>query len=128
MDNHPEEYDLLDLTPIHNVEWDKSTETGLIVLKKPKFKNEILRKYLLPKLKNPFYNVKLDKIGCFVWQKIDGKNKISDIAKSLEEEFGESIHPVNQRLAKFIHSLHKNNFIILLHADSSNSQFLIPNS
>jgi hypothetical protein len=113
MDDPHVENNLLDLTPVHHVEWEISTETGLIVLKKPKFKNEILRKYLLPKLKNPFYTIKLDKIGSFVWHKIDGKNKISDIAKGLEKEFGESIHPVNQRLAKFIYLLNSNSFIVL---------------
>lgn len=113
MNSPAREYDLLELIPLHNIKWEENSTTGLVELMKPKFNNAILKKYLLPKLQNRFYVVKLDKIGSFVWKKINGENKIRDIAQALEEEFGESIQPVTSRLSKFIYSLNRNQFIKL---------------
>lgn len=91
--------------------WEINPETKLVVIKKPKFKNAYLKKYILPKLKNPNYTVKLDKIGSFVWQLIDGKLSFGDIAVKMSEEFGELIEPVNNRLGQFINSLRRYEFI-----------------
>ena len=113
MDSPVREYQLLDLIPVHNIEWEENTISGLVELKKPKFENAFLKKIILPRLKNPYYKVKLDKIGSFVWKQINGKNKISEIAQALEKQFGESVQPVTPRLSKFIFSLSKNKFIQL---------------
>ena len=80
------------------MDWEINAETNLVVIKKPKFKNSYLKKYLLPKLKNPNFSVNLDKIGSFVWQHIDGKSSFGDIAIKMSAEFGELIEPVNDRL------------------------------
>jgi len=103
--------DFLHQIPIRNIEWEINPETDFVVLKKPKFQHPWLKKYLLPKLKNQYYRIKLDKIGTFVWQKIDGKHNVDYIAKALESHFGDEVRPVNERLAKFIFSLHRSQFI-----------------
>jgi hypothetical protein len=99
------------LIPERSMNWEINPETNLVVIKKPKFKNPYLKKYLLPKLKNPNYAVKLDKIGSFVWRHIDGKSSFGDIAIKMFEEFGELIEPVNDRLGQFINSLRRYEFI-----------------
>jgi hypothetical protein len=99
------------LIPERSMNWEINPETKLVVIKKPKFKNAYLKKYILPKLKNPNYTVKLDKIGSFVWQLIDGKLSFGDIAVKMSEEFGELIEPVNNRLGQFINSLRRYEFI-----------------
>jgi hypothetical protein len=102
---------LLSLIPNHNIEWEINKENNLIVIKKPKFLNPFLKKHLVPLMKRPDYFVKLDKIGSFFWQNIDGKMTIEEIADKMKKEFGQSIEPVYDRLGQFVNSLLKHHFI-----------------
>jgi hypothetical protein len=103
--------DWTQLIPERKMTWEINPDTKFVVIKKPKFKNIFLKKYLLPKLNRPDYSVKLDKIGSFVWQHIDGKLSFGEIAIMMTKEFGESIEPVNDRLGQFINSLRRYEFI-----------------
>jgi len=102
---------LLELIPVKNIKWEKK-EDGLIVLLKPKFKHPFFKKHILPRLKYPFYKVKLDDVGSFVWEWCDGKKTVKEIAQGLKEEFGEKVEPLYNRLALFLQNLEKNHFII----------------
>ena len=100
------------LIPVRNLSWEINKETKLVELKKPKFKNKWLKKYLLPYLKNPEYRVKLDNIGSFVWNNIDGTQSCHQISEKLKKEFGASVEPVEERLGNFFQSLTRYNFIL----------------
>jgi len=102
---------LFDLVPQRNIKWEKK-EDGLIVLLKEKFQNPLLKKYLLSRLKNPYFRVKLDKIGSFVWEQCDGKNNIKEIADLLHDKFGEDIEPVYERISLFFQNLENSRFIV----------------
>ena len=102
---------LLELIPVRNIEWERSGE-GLIVLLKPKLKNPFFARHLLPRLKNPYYKVKLDSVGSFIWQQCDGSLTVRRLADNLKDKFGEDIEPVYDRLSLFLQSLEKNCFII----------------
>jgi hypothetical protein len=112
-----ENFDWTALIPERKIAWEIDTETKFVIIKKTKFKNPVLRKYLLPKLKNPNYSIKLDKIGSYIWQNINGKNTFSDIAENMRKEFGESVEPVDDRLGQFINSLRRYEFIKFLNID-----------
>ena len=101
---------LLDLIPVRNIEWEK-IEEGLVALLKPKFKHPFLKKHILTRLKNPFYRIKLDSVGSFVWELCDGNLTVKEIAESLKDEFGDKVEPLYDRLALFLQSLEKNHFI-----------------
>jgi hypothetical protein len=101
---------LLDLIPVRNVKWEKK-ESGLIVLLKPKFKLAFLKKHVLPRLKNPYFKIKLDPVGSFIWEHCDGRVQVGELAKNLQDKFGEDVEPVYDRLALFLHSLEKNHLI-----------------
>lgn len=100
------------LVPERIIDWEINPETNFVIIKKPKFKNSILKKYLLPRLKNPNFTVNLDKVGSFVWLTIDGKLNFGEIAEKMKNEFGESVEPVDDRLGQFINSLRKYDFIL----------------
>jgi len=104
------EVNLLDLIPERIVRSEQSDD-GLITIFKPKFKNKLLAKYLLPKLKSPNFKVKLDQFGSFVWNQCDGKNTVAQIGNLLKERFQDNIEPVYDRLAVFIQSLARYRFI-----------------
>jgi hypothetical protein len=104
------EVNLLELIPIRNIEWEKSVE-GTVILLKPKFQHPFLMARVLPKLKRPYYQVKLDEVGSFFWESCDGKKTIRDIAEEMKNHFGEKIEPTYERLSLFLQSLEKNKFI-----------------
>ena len=112
------------LIPERKMDCEIDPDTNLVIIKKPKFKNPLLKKYLIPRLKRPDFSVKLDKVGSFVWHTIDGKLSFGEIALKMSKEFGESIEPVNDRLGQFINSLRQYSFIdfVNLEAVSSDSQ------
>ena len=101
---------LLDLIPVRKIEWEKNEE-GLVSLLKPKFKHPFLKKHILPRLKNPYYRIKLDSLGSFVWGLCDGNLPVKKIAENLKDEFGEKIEPLYDRLALFLQSLERNRLI-----------------
>jgi len=101
---------LFDLIPERNANYEESGD-GLIIILKPKFKNKIFVKYLLPRLKSPNFKVKLDQFGSFVWNQCNGKNTVEQIGNLLKENFQGDIEPVYDRLAVFIQSLARYRFI-----------------
>ena len=101
---------LLDLVPEQKLNFEESGN-GLVTLLKPKFKNKFLVKYLRPRIKKPNYKVKLDQFGSFVWKKCNGKNTVAQIGDLLKQEFKDDIDPVYDRLAFFIQSLARHQFI-----------------
>ncbi|MFB0566584.1 MAG: PqqD family protein [Candidatus Aminicenantaceae bacterium] len=100
---------LLKLTPVRNIDWKE--ENGLIILLKPKFKHSLFQKYILPKMRNPYFKVKLDSVGSFIWKHCDGNLTVKELAKGLKDEFGDKLEPLYDRLALFLQNLEKNRFI-----------------
>ncbi len=107
---------LLDLIPVRNIKWEKK-EDGLVVLLKPKFELALLRKYVLPRMKKPYFKIKLDHVGSFIWEHCDGCIQVKELAKSLEDKFGKEVEPLYDRLTLFLQSLEKNRLIIYKTAD-----------
>ena len=100
---------LLDLTPFRKID-HKLEEDGMATLLYPKFKNKNVSKYMLGN-KTPYIHMKLDEIGTASWLLIDGKKKVSQIANELSEKLGDKIHPVHDRLGKFLSQLYNNKYI-----------------
>ena len=101
---------LLELIPDQNILSEK-TDDGLYVLLKPKYRHPWLVKYMLPRLKNPHYKIKLDDIGSYTWSLCDGRNTIKEISEKLKKEFGNKVEPLYERLGIFFQNLEKNKFI-----------------
>ncbi len=101
---------LLDLIPVRNINWKKE-EDELIVLLQPKFKNPFLAKHLLPRLKNPYYKIRLDDVGSFLWERCDGILTVKELANCMKDRFGDKIEPLYDRIALFLQSLERNHLI-----------------
>jgi len=100
---------LLKLIPVRSTDWKEENE--LVVLLKPKFKHPFLKKFFLPRMKNPFFNIKLDSVGSYTWKLCIGSSTVEEIAKSMKHKFGDDVEPLYERLAQFLQNLEKNNFI-----------------
>ena len=98
------------MVPVRNVKWETSEE-GHVVLLRPKYRNGILARILLPRMKNPYFKIKLDEIGTAVWLLCDGESCVADIAENLKEEFGDKIEPCVGRLELFLAHLEGSGYL-----------------
>jgi hypothetical protein len=100
----------LELKPLRLVQWEVSKQ-GRAVLTAPKFSSRILVKWLVPLLSKPFFRVRLDEYGSFVWLRCDGQTTVEMIADQAYAEFGESVQPLYERLISFLHKLEREDFV-----------------
>jgi hypothetical protein len=100
---------LLDLVPGKRLRWEMDGDT--VVLLYPKFRNRLLVKFLMPRMKRPFWKIKLDEIGSWTWQHADGKATVKQIGEGLREHFGDKVEPVYDRLGLFFRKLESDKFI-----------------
>lgn len=89
----------------------KEGPDGRTLLLVPRFRKGFFAKWLQPRLKKPYINVKLDEIGSFVWNRIDGVNTVEQIALAMQSELGKKAEPVKKRLDFFLINLYKNKFV-----------------
>ena len=104
------EVNLLELIPDQNIQSEK-TDDGFYVLLKPKYSHPWFVKNVLPRLKNPYFKIKLDDIGSFIWTLCDGQKTVEEIGRKMKEKFGDRVEPLYERLGTYFQNLEKNKFI-----------------
>jgi hypothetical protein len=112
---------LLELTPVQRVPWETG-EGGTVVVLVPKFRNEILVRWLVPHLKYPVVRVKLDALGSFVWKLCDGKTTVGEMADRMTVEFGDTAASAQERIRKFLLTLEKSDLVNLNDSATSAQQ------
>jgi hypothetical protein len=100
------------LIPVQLINSEKNEE-NLVTLLFPRFKSEFLKRLFIGKNKSPYIKISLDKFGSAFWSHCDGIQDVHTIGVKLENEFGDSIAPVYERLRVFILQLRKNGFMDL---------------
>lgn len=92
-----------------DIEWKTDSDGKVTLLIENKgLMNRIMQAvFLKPKISY----IHLDKLGNFIWPKIDGKLTITDIGKLVDKEFGEDAHPLYERLARYFQILESYHFI-----------------
>ena len=103
---------ILTMKPRRMVTWERN-EQGLVTLLVPRLTNRKLVKHLLPRLQERNFKIKLDEFGSCVWQQIDDRTTVMQIAGNLKERFGERVEPVYERLGLFVNLLARRKFIVL---------------
>ena len=94
---------------INKTDWHEDTDGVIIKVKSEGFFYKTFRFFT----KQPEYTYfHLDKVGSFIWTKIDGKRKISDFAPFLTERFSKEINPVYPRLANYFEILRNSGFVV----------------
>ncbi len=77
-----------------------------IVLLIPRAKNPILKFFVSFLNSKPYFRLKLDEVGSFVWQQIDGHRTIDAICRALEQEFNNRVDPADERTVEFFKRLY----------------------
>lgn len=79
-------------------------EDGLVEVLVPRFDGAILGRFLMPRLKKPFFSIRLDKFGSFVWLRIDGVTTVGKIYELFDAQNpGEEMS--RERVALFVRAL-----------------------
>ncbi|MFC2088332.1 PqqD family protein [Calditrichota bacterium] len=111
MKRNSKNQNFLNFIPLTSFNWYVSEETKKVIIQRPKFDNPLLKKYIVPFFKKPFFEVKLDEFGSFVWQKIDGQKTIYEIANELKNQYGQKVDPVYDRVSRFIKHLRQQRMV-----------------
>jgi hypothetical protein len=119
--NRRHSINLLELTPEQRVGWE-TAENGNVVVLVPKFQNELLVKWLMPRLKYPHVRIKLDKLGSFVWKQCDGRTTVAEMAERLRSEFADSASSAEERIRTFLLTLEKSDLLNLNAHDTEKKQ------
>lgn len=93
------------MVPKWNHNWESVHDQAVILA--PKFGDHFIGRWLLARMKKPYFRLKLDEVGTFVWRRCDGCHTIEDIGEALSEKFGETAKPVYERLGLFFNSLER---------------------
>ncbi len=110
---HKPQKNFLDMVPVRNVK-EFAREGEKITLFVPKFKNQWMRKWLIPRNRSQHFRIHLDDMGSKVWDLINGERntqEICDLLGSSMTERSDQDNPVEIRVTRFLGELFQNRFI-----------------
>ncbi len=61
--------------------------------------------------RDPYYRIRLDDFGTFVWKACDGDTPLNVIAQQMQKQFGRDIEPADERLGRFIQTMLRSRLI-----------------
>ncbi len=96
---------LLDVVPRRVVAYERADD-GTVVLLEPKFPTGLLGRFLQPRLSRPFFRIDLDEIGSQVWDALDGRRTVRQVAELLDEQHGADFDPDRSRLVLYLRTMH----------------------
>ena len=94
------------LAPLRFATWEE--EGGRVVVVRPRPSTRGFRG-LLDRFfhKMSASRIRLDEVGSSAWLLLDGERTVAEVAALLREEFGEKVHPAEERLGHLIWMLRK---------------------
>ena len=101
---------LFDLVPVISEHITTGKEGELSVITFPRFMSKFMQKYFVPKNKSATIHIRLDENGTAVWDLIDGKRTIREIAELLAEYFRNEEN-YEYRIAAYFTQLYKQGFV-----------------
>lgn len=113
MRKNKKEKNLLDMIPVisPSLDWERD-EKGQVTVHIPRkgFFHWIAVKFFK---KPALCHISLEKYGNFIWERMDGKRSLYQIAGEVKEAFGEEAEPLYERLVQYIKILVSNGFIFM---------------
>jgi hypothetical protein len=105
-----EKVNFFDLIPLISESISTEKEGELSVIAFPRFRSRFMQKYFIPKNKSTIIRIRLEEHGTAVWDLIDGKRTIKEIAETLAEHFH---HEENYeyRIITYLSQLQKQGFV-----------------
>ena len=89
-------------------EW--STEEGLVRIKVPKFKSNFGKSFCKIIKRENTFTANLDKLGSLVWANCDGNNTVKQILEIIKKKFPKEEN-IDQRFFSFLQQMRSLNYI-----------------
>ncbi len=113
-----QDVNLLNLAPVRLAQWEQAGER--IVLHRPRPQEGGL-KGLLRRIAFSLSasRIRLDDIGSFAWQRLDGRATVGEVAEAMRGHFGEEAEPAEERLGHFVRTLRREGMVAFPGWDSA---------
>ena len=98
--------------PRRCLDWRDAGEGRCVVLR-PKLGESRAGRWLASRLGDPYYRIRLDDVGAFIWKACDGETPLAAIRDRMREAFGARVEPADERLGRFVQSLVRSRMIEL---------------
>ncbi len=105
--------DMLDLIPARLVEHVMDQESQRVVLKVPRFREPLVGKWIqrmIPQ-ERKYLSVPLESKGSHIWQAIDGRRPVRELAEEIRVNFPEDTDNIHERVSIYMVGLYQNKFI-----------------
>ncbi len=96
--------------PHRRLEWRESDDGRCVVLR-PRLGEGRVGRWLAARLSDPYYRIRLDAVGTFIWKACDGETPLMVIAERMRERFGSEVEPAEERLGKFVQTMFRSRLI-----------------
>ena len=101
---------LFDFVPFISEHITTEKEGELSVIAFPRFRSKFMQKYFVPKNKPAIIRVRLEEHGTAVWDLIDGKRTVKEIAEILSDHFQQEEN-YEYRIATYFSQLYRQGFV-----------------
>ncbi|NOX66429.1 MAG: PqqD family protein [Chlorobi bacterium] len=99
-----------ELVPVLQCEFEEKDGLVTVLYKKEQTKIE---KVFFRWMKDKPYRIDLDETGTFIWKKINGVLKVSEIIDITKEHFGDKVEPAEERVVIFMKQMYHTKLIML---------------
>jgi hypothetical protein len=101
---------LLELAPVRVARWRQVEDRVVVERPKPRARfPRILLEWLLHLM--AVKSLRLDEVGSFAWQLLDGEHTVGQVAVAVRERFGEAVEPAEERLGHLVRLLRQEGLI-----------------
>ena len=90
--------------PRRLLEWREEDDGGCVLLR-PKLGRSTVGRWLASRFGEPYYRIRLDDVGTFVWKACDGHTSLAMIVDRMRAEFGGRVEPADSRLVAFVQKM-----------------------
>ena len=101
---------LMGLAPSRLADWEE-VEGRVVILRPPSALEGV--RGLMDRFLNRMsaQRVRLDEVGSFAWNHLDGHRTVTEVGDLMRSEFGERVEPVEERLGHLIRVMRREGFI-----------------
>ena len=90
--------------PSRRFDWCQDDDGRCVVLR-PKLGEGRVGRWFAARLGDPYYRIRLDEFGTFVWKACDGHTPLAVIAERMRDEFGDRVEPTQERVGRFVQTM-----------------------
>lgn len=102
---------LLDMIPVREADWQVDADDRITLMRaRPGRRSRRGFTGWLSSTMGPS-RVRLDEVGSFTWRHIDGQTDVRTLCGRLQEEFGDRVEPVHERLGQLIRILRRERLV-----------------